>query len=166
MVWINAVQRKMFTVSLEISEERQMTSTGVATFDKTLQETQVWLDMLMEQAGIEDRHTAYAVLRATLHALRDRIGPENAVHYGAQLPILLRGVYYEGWRMTTPPTKERHIDDFIGHVLHELVPGLVEDPREAIWAALGVARDMVDPGEAAKLAKLLPAELREFWHLG
>jgi uncharacterized protein (DUF2267 family) len=46
------------------------------------------------------------------------------------------------------------------------VPGLVEDPREAIWAALGVARDMVDPGEAAKLANLLPAELREFWHLG
>jgi uncharacterized protein (DUF2267 family) len=143
-----------------------MTSTGVATFDKTLQETQAWLDRLMEQTGIEDRHTAYAVLRATLHALRDRIGPENAVHLGAQLPILLRGVYYEGWRMTTPPTKERHIDDFIGHVLHELAPGLVEDPREAVWAALGVARDMVDPGEAAKLAKLLPAELREFWQAG
>ena len=140
-----------------------MNSTGVVTFDKTLRETQDWLDMLMDRVDIEDRHTAFAVLRATLHALRDRIGPENAVHLGAQLPILLRGVYYEGWRMTTPPTKERHVDDFVAHVLGELVPGLVEDPREAVWAALGVARDMVDPGEAAKLAKLLPGEMREFW---
>src|ERR1700731_3338476 len=142
--------------------EWQMASTGVAMLDKSLRETLVWLDLIMVQTGIEDRHAAYAALRVTLHALRDRIGPENAVQYGAQLPILLRGVYYEGWRMTAPATEERDVDGFIDHVLRELVPGLIEDPRGAVWAALAVARDMVDPSEAARLAKLLPAELGEF----
>ena len=73
-----------------------MSTTGLAVFDKTLQETNLWLKELMVRLGTDDREQAYTVLKATLHAVRDRLGPENAAHLGAQLPILLRGVYYEG----------------------------------------------------------------------
>jgi uncharacterized protein (DUF2267 family) len=60
----------------------------------------------MERLGTYDRHRADSTLRAMLHALRDRIGPANAIHLGAQLLMLARGLYYEGWHMGGTPTKE------------------------------------------------------------
>ena len=69
-----------------------MSTTGLPVFDTTVQETNLWLKAIMEGLHTDDRHLAYVALRATLHALRDRIGPENAVHLAAQLPMLVRGL--------------------------------------------------------------------------
>ncbi len=88
-------------------------STGLDTFDKTVQESNLWLKDVMERLNTNDRHHAYSTLRAVLHALRDRIGPESAAHLGAQLPMLLRGLFYEGWDPTGKPTKERHEAAFL-----------------------------------------------------
>ncbi len=112
-----------------------MSATGLAVFDRTLQETNLWLKELMARLGTDDRAQAYGILKATLHALRDRIGPESATHLAAQLPILLRGVYYEGWRIAGTPSRERHVE---------------------AWGRL-------DQGEVAKAMRMLPAELRELW---
>lgn len=140
-----------------------MSATGLAVFDKTLHDTNTWLKHLMETLEIEDRHAAYVLLRATLHAIRDRVGAENAVHFGAQLPMLLRGVYYEGWRMSQPATKERDVERFVDHVLKEIPSDLFDDPDQAVCGALAVIRSMIDPGEALKLIHLFPRDLREFW---
>ena len=80
-----------------------MSTTGLAVFDTTVQETNLWLKGIMEGLHTDDRHLAYLALRATLHALRDRLGPENAVQLAAQLPMLVRGLYYEGWRLAAAP---------------------------------------------------------------
>ena len=90
-------------------------STGLNTFDKTVQESNLWLKDVMERLDTRDRHHAYSTLRAVLHALRDRIGPESAAHLGAQLPMLLRGLFYEGWDPTGKPSKERHEPTFLAH---------------------------------------------------
>jgi uncharacterized protein DUF2267 len=74
-----------------------MSHTGLPAFDKTIQESNTWLKLLMEHLGTNDREYTYRVMKATLHALRDRIGPETAVHLAAQLPMLIRGMYFEGW---------------------------------------------------------------------
>ena len=140
-----------------------MSATGLPVFDRTLQETNLWLKELMARLDIDDRAQAYAILRATLHALRDRIGPENAVHLGAQLPILLRGMYYEGWRITRTPTKERHKSDFLAHA-HREMPGVCNSDTElAVRAVFEVLWDRVDQGEIAKLVEIFPKELRELW---
>ncbi|MGC1347291.1 MAG: DUF2267 domain-containing protein, partial [Methyloceanibacter sp.] len=55
-------------------------TTGLDVFDTTVQETNLWLKDVMERIGTYDRHSAYSTLRAVLHAVRDRIGPENAAH--------------------------------------------------------------------------------------
>ena len=83
-------------------------STGLDTFDKTVRKSNLWLKDVMERLDTRDRHHAYSTLRAVLHALRDRIGAESSAHLGAQLPMLLRGLFYEGWDPTGKPTKERH----------------------------------------------------------
>jgi len=83
-----------------------MSQTGVAAFDSTIQTTNVWLHDIMERLGWQDRHRAYHALRAVLHALRDRLPVDQAAALGAQLPMLVRGFYYEGWH---PLVRQRRI---------------------------------------------------------
>jgi uncharacterized protein (DUF2267 family) len=74
--------------------------TGLDIFDSTIQKTNLWLKDMLEELGWEDRHKAYQGLRFPLHALRDCLTVEEAVQLAAQLPLLIRGVYYEGWKPT------------------------------------------------------------------
>ena len=138
-------------------------TTGLDVFDTTLQQTNLWLKDLMNRLGTEDRRLAYRVLSATLHAIRDRIGPESAAHLGAQLPMLIRGIYYEGWHFAGTPRKERHKEEFLDYVNGEVFGGLGVDPEEAVQAVLEVMCDKLDPGEIDKLIKLFPEELRSLW---
>ncbi|HVJ34222.1 MAG TPA: DUF2267 domain-containing protein [Terriglobia bacterium] len=140
-----------------------MSATGLPIFDKTLHETNSWLRELMDQLHTDDRQAAYLVLRATLHALRDRIGPENAVHLGAQLPTLLRGVYYEGWKMTRPASRDRSEQEFLEHVYAQFPPQLILDGERAVRAVFEVLWKKIAEGEILKIVHLLPAELRDLW---
>ena len=139
-------------------------TTGLDTFDKTVQESNLWLKDVMERLNTYDRHHAYSTMRAVLHALRDRIGPQNAAHLGAQLPTLLRGLFYEGWDPTGKPTKERHESAFLAHIARELPraagPGEIE---QGALAVLDVLSKHIDRGAAVKLAAILPQDLRRFW---
>jgi uncharacterized protein (DUF2267 family) len=140
-----------------------MSTTGLPVFDTTVQETNLWLKAIMDGLHTDDRHLAYVALRATLHALRDRLGPENAVHLAAQLPMLVRGLYYEGWRLAASQTKERTQADFLDHVRRELPRGSGIDPNVAARAVFGVMWEKLDLGEVGKVIDLLPAELKELW---
>ncbi len=140
-----------------------MSHTGLQVFDKTLQESNIWLKSLMDRLATNDRDYAYAALKATLHALRDRIGPENAVHLAAQLPMLLRGMFYEGWRLANSATRERHRAGFLEHVSQELPKALYNDPEDIVRAVFEVVWERIDSGEVGKLIKILPPELRDLW---
>jgi len=140
-----------------------MSSTGLAVFDKTLQESHVWLNTVMTTLGTEQKEDAYAALKAVLHALRDRIGPENAVHLGAQLPLLLRGVYYEGWHPAKTPTRERHLEDFLAGVADRLPDKLAPQPERVARAVFDAIWKRIDAGEVAKLIEMFPRELRDLW---
>jgi uncharacterized protein (DUF2267 family) len=138
-------------------------TTGLDTFDKTVQESNLWLKDLMERLSTTDRHHAYSTLRAVLHALRDRIGSESAAHLGAQLPMLLRGLYYEGWDPTNKPTKERHEAAFLAHIARELPRAEAGEVEQGTYAVLDVLSKHIDRGAAVKLARMFPDELRKFW---
>jgi len=139
-----------------------MTTTGLDALDHAVQETNLWLKPLSERLYAK-RHDSYLALRAVLHALRDRIGRDNAVHLGAQLPTVIRGIYYEGWTADVSGTKERHKKDFLDHVRTELPPTTRLDAEQAVRAVFEVMWDKIDPGEIAKLIDLFPAELRTLW---
>jgi uncharacterized protein (DUF2267 family) len=140
--------------------ERIMSAIGVTTLDHTVQETNVWLKRIEEELRLDNRQQAYNALRAVLHTLRDRVPPEVAVKLGAQLPLLVRGIYYEGWHPATTPTRERHIEDFAQHVLSQLPR---EFPIEAATVTRGVFEvlwETLDPGEFEKVMNHLPVALR------
>lgn len=129
----------------------------VEAFDTTLEKTYAWLNELAEELGTGNRHQAYEVLRAFLHALRDRLPVESAVHLGAQLPMLVRGFYYEGWNPAHKPDK-MHLDGFLDHVRREanLDPDQVE---AAVRAASRTLQRHVTEGELAKSLGILPNDI-------
>jgi len=82
----------------------QTTTSRVDVIDRSVEKTHIWLGDLAEELGSEDRQYAYRVLRAFLHALRDHLPVDEAASLAAQLPIFIRGVFYEGWDPSgTPP---------------------------------------------------------------
>lgn len=140
-----------------------MATSGLEVIDKTVHETNLYLGIIMAELGTDDRRLAFGALRATLHALRDRLEAHSAIHLGAQLPMLLRGLYYEGWVPAKGPSHERRADDFLDHVATELPPALRDYAKDSCRAALTAVRECMDEGETLKLLRQLPPELRLLW---
>jgi uncharacterized protein (DUF2267 family) len=143
--------------------EAAMSMTGLDVFDTTAQKTDEWLDQLMEVLGSPDRHEAYRAFRATLHALRDQLTVDEAVHLGAQLPMLMRGFYYEGWDPSNKPAKERHKDQFLARICQELRGGSPVDPEQIARCVFGVLTSRIRCGEIEDVRQTLPSEIRELW---
>lgn len=140
-----------------------MSSTGIKIFDTTLQKTFVWLHAIMDETGVENSQQAYSALRAVLHAIRDRLMVDEAMHLGAQLPMLIRGFYYEGWTRSGKPLKYRHKEDFVAEVSKNL-PGLSDDDMElTIQAVFKVLTHQITGGEIDQVKQQLPAGVRELW---
>ena len=70
---------------------------GIEELSVAVSATEDWVDDLTQRLGWRDREKVYLVLLATFHALRDALERDEAIYLGAQLPPLLRGLYYEGW---------------------------------------------------------------------
>jgi uncharacterized protein (DUF2267 family) len=137
-------------------------STGIEAFDHSLQLTNLWLKELMARLGTGDRHLAYLGLRTTLHALRDRLAVDEAAHLGAQLPMLVRGVYYEGWRPAGKPLKEHSKEAFLAHVKAEAHAPEFE-PEPAARAVFGLLAERITAGEIEDVKGVLPKPIRELW---
>jgi len=136
-----------------------MSQTGLEVFDRTVQTTNIWLNEIMEVIG-PDRHNALHALRAVLHPLRDRLPLQEAVHLGAQLPLLVRGVYYENWRPQVNPTPIRHQHEFLERVQVGLERSRPIDVKDVVQAVLKVLDHHVDPGEIEQVKHSLPAGLQ------
>lgn len=140
-----------------------MSATGLDVFDTTLQKTNLWLKELMGILGWEDKHKAYRAMRAVLHTLRDRLTVDEVAQLGAQLPILLRGIYYEGWDPTSHPKKMRHVEEFVATVDEQFREDPNTDPEQITRAVLAVLANRVSEGEIQDVKHTLPVEFQDLW---
>jgi uncharacterized protein (DUF2267 family) len=133
-------------------------------FDNTMQKTQLWLKDLMEELEWEDKpHKAYLALRTVLHALRDRLTVQEAMQLGAQLPMLVRGFYYEGWTLKNKPHKERHKDQFLEHVREAFPDDVTVNAQQVVRAVFRVLQRHTSPGEIDDVKHVMPKSLQELW---
>jgi|SRR5712671_4822600 uncharacterized protein (DUF2267 family) len=146
-----------------MTEDRAMPALGLEVFDTTVQRANSWLKDLMQTMEWQDRHRAYLALRATLHALRDRLTVDEVAHLGAQLPMLVRGFYYEGWDPSQKPERIRHKQDFLVEIDQQFIH---DSPVDAEGIARGVFQLLearITEGEIDDIRSVLPAELRDLW---
>jgi uncharacterized protein (DUF2267 family) len=139
-----------------------MAANGLDVFDRTLQLTNIWLDELMEELG-PDRQVAWHVLGAVLHPLRDRVTIDLAAHLGAQLPLLVRGLYYDQWHPAGQPRRLRTLEEFLQQVSQGLAGIRPVNARDAVQAVFRTLSRHVDPGQIGKLVDAMPQEIRAFW---
>ena len=138
-----------------------MTVAHVDIVDRSVEKAHIWLNELADELGSTDHHYAYRVLRAFLHALRDRLSVDEAAQLAAQLPIFIRGVFYEGWDPSRTPEHARDIDSFLERIATEAVLAGETEASFATAAASTVLRHHISAGETESVLHQLPEHVRE-----
>lgn len=139
-----------------------MPTAHIEVFDTTVQKAHDWLNELGGALGTDNKRLLYRALRSTLHALRDRLTLEEVAQLGAQLPMLLRGLYYEGWDPTGKPIRVRHKDEFLVPIANALANDDV-DAEEAARAVFRVLANRITSGEMKDIKHILPESVRALW---
>ncbi len=132
------------------------------SFFGTMEKTRVWVVDVMRELGLDDERRALRALRAGLHAIRDRLPPAEAVDLGAQLPMLLRGLYYEGWRLADRPVRVRAREDFLEMVRYHLNGDHLLDPLGVLRAVTRALSRHISTGELRQVMNAMPRHLSDF----
>jgi uncharacterized protein (DUF2267 family) len=140
-----------------------MSMTGLEIFDTTVHKTNDWLNELMQRLAWSEKRRAYDALRAALHALRDRLTVEETAQLAAQLPMLIRGFYYEQWVPAGKPLKIRDLPSFLAVIEQELTPDFPCDPEAVARAVFALLAARIADGEIEDVKQIMPSELRSLW---
>ena len=132
-------------------------------FGSTLQTTERWLIELMDELETEDPARMYRALRGVLHATRDRLPANEALHLSAQLPMLLRGLYFEGWDPKASPEKLGRIEflDQVGDLVDPSRPEAEIEP--VVRAVFRLLSRHISAGELDEVRGALPRSLASLW---
>jgi len=143
-----------------------MTTTILPVFQNSLAKTDEWLAEINDDLGWSDKKKAWTALRSVLHVLRDRLTIEEATDLAAQLPMLIRGMYFEGWNPSKPQTRIRKADEFVDLVTQNFTAydlGDFLEPQDIARSVLQVLANHVSAGEIKDVIHSLPEGLRELW---
>jgi uncharacterized protein (DUF2267 family) len=137
-----------------------MGGTGFSSFKTTEDKTNRVLREIEEAYGWpkERRNQSYAALRAVLHAVRDRLTVEETAQLGAQLPMLVRGIFYAEWDPSKVPMKQNR-EDFMQRIREQFpyqIEGSIEQLERTVLQAL---RRYITDGEWDDIKSAMPKDL-------
>lgn len=142
-----------------------MSNRKIDIIDTTVQKTYEWLGEIREGLHMEDSQVAFHALKAVLQTLRDRLAVDEAAGLAAQLPTLIRGIFYDAWHPAHKPLRIRSREDFLEIVSERFGDMADIDPEQLVEVVFGILERHVSPGEVHKIRSTLPKSIRELWPL-
>ncbi len=135
----------------------------IHVFERTNHEAHEWVNDLAGRTGWGNEREVLRLLRIALGKIRDHLPVNEMAQFSAQLPLILRGMFFEGWQPKKTPVHERHAAEFISAVDEKI--GEVIDYRGAadIKAVFNVINARISRGEVEDVRACLPQELRDLW---
>jgi uncharacterized protein (DUF2267 family) len=127
--------------------------------ESSMETTRGWLREMNDLMHWDDARKSYEGIRAVLHVLRDRLPATEAAHLGAQLPLIIRGTYYEGWKPSATPMKIRSEQEFYDRVAKVFAADPNADPVRLTSCVFEVIAHHVTAGEVSDVADNLPGEI-------
>ena len=136
-------------------------------FNKYVQEGEQFIREVAEQTNTPwDSIRAFRLTRVVLHALRNRLPTATSLQLISQLPMLIKAVYVDGWKITDSSKSIRNVGDFIEAVREEggssLMSNFVNDQEviQVVQAVFVVLRRHISEGEIEDVLATLPKVLR------
>ncbi len=127
-----------------------------------------FISLVSQFLEIHDRNRSARIARCVLHALRDRLTVEESLHFIAQLPMALKGVYVDGWSVPSKHNHPKSLEDFLDLVLTEDGKtawkdfSSAEEVLEAVVAVFKALSCYLTNGEMEKIITVLPPYLKAF----
>jgi len=125
-------------------------------------------EVALELGDADSIDQADRIMTSVLHTLRDLLTPEESLHLISQLPMMLKAVYVNGWRLHTK-NRIRSIDEFIECLMLKNPRNAPQDfgndekAIERTKAVFKVLRNHIAIGEVKDIVSQLPSELTELW---
>jgi uncharacterized protein (DUF2267 family) len=139
-----------------------MSMTGLEVFDRTMHTTNVWLNEIAEDLG-PDRNHAWHVLGGVLRCLRDQLPAELAAHLAAQLPLLVRGTFYDAWNPSAADRRAKSDTEFLAKLADRLEGTRPTNAEQAARAVFAVLSRNVDREQIVKVRNALSEKVRRLW---
>ncbi|QDS94842.1 hypothetical protein FF011L_36240 [Roseimaritima multifibrata] len=168
IIYPNVHGSEEFRVLLETDDPSQNTKKdkarrNIPVLASTVQKSKHWIQEVMTELQWDDAQKTYHGMRAVLHALRDRLTLHETADFAAQLPMLIRGMFYEGWQPDRVPVKDRTKEAFLSHIFKAFPGDQSVNPEELTHAVLLVVARHVSEGEIEDITEILPKPLRELF---
>lgn len=132
-------------------------------FDTAVQKGNIWLKDIEKAGKLRSRFQAYAALRSVLHALRDCLPPAEAVKFSAQMPLLVKGVFFDGWKVAPKPARMTRTD-FNACIRRGLKEETGVEPATALKAVLDAMCRHISPTVLDGIEPVLPREVHAAVH--
>src|SRR6056297_43058 len=137
---------------------------GKVNLEKYCNETQSWLSEIAQLLHVPGRSDwAFSAMKAVLHTLRDRTTLEEEFHLSAQLPVLIRGIYLEGYKPSGKPEK-MNAEEFVREIKNRMGPSTEVQAHDAIRAVFTVLYEKISPGEMEDIKGSMPKDIQRLWH--
>ncbi|MEH6832444.1 MAG: DUF2267 domain-containing protein [Sulfitobacter sp.] len=140
-----------------------MTGQGLEVIDHSAQLTHEWINELAERLGWASKRSALRLLRITICHVRDHLLVNEVAHVSAQLPIMIRGFFFEGWMPEQTPIKERNAIEFVSFIEGQMKGAEEYRGRDDIKCVFELLNNRLSRGEVEDIRATLPADIRDLW---
>ena len=140
-----------------------MSTVGLESLEHTLELAHTWISDLDRTLEWNNKARAYRLLKSVLHALRDWFQLEEIAHFGAQLPTLLRGAYYEHWRPSGTSAGKHNKAAFLARIDEDFERDPLPNTAQAVMAVFELLSKKITRGEIEHVRRALPDGLRTIW---